>query len=321
MRYETIITFGRFEPLDTTHVDALRRMLDIAHRVVVLIGSAGLPRSPQHPWTFDERAATIEAAMGDEAMHVICRPLADHLYDEEAWRAEIERAVADVVHEQVAVSEDIPLPFPKVEALGGASEQVLRDLFFDGDAQAVARAVPPAVAAFLQMFRHDDAFPALMDEHETIRKYKQSWASAPYPPVFVTADTIATCSGHVLLIQRKSMPGRGLWAFPGGFLDGDEWLVDGARRELHEETGLELTAEEFRARLKATRLLDYPQRSQRGRTISHGFHVDLGDGPLPEVTGADDAMQAKWIPIAEARTMRDRMFEDHFSILEYFLGL
>ncbi len=49
--------------------------------------------------------------------------------------------------------------------------------------------------------------------------YHAAWASAPYPPVFVTVDGLLLCHGHVLLIQRGHAPGQGLWALPGGFVE------------------------------------------------------------------------------------------------------
>ncbi|HUY97439.1 MAG TPA: NUDIX domain-containing protein [Verrucomicrobiae bacterium] len=46
--------------------------------------------------------------------------------------------------------------------------------------------------------------------------------------------------GHVLAIRRGIAPGRGEWAFPGGYVDYDEHPEHGARRECREETGCEL---------------------------------------------------------------------------------
>lgn len=65
---------------------------------------------------------------------------------------------------------------------------------------------------------------------------------------------------------------------------------------------------------------DHPLRSQRGRTISHGFHFDLGDAELPVVAAADDASEARWVPIASLVALESQLFEDHFQILEHFLS-
>jgi ADP-ribose pyrophosphatase YjhB (NUDIX family) len=44
----------------------------------------------------------------------------------------------------------------------------------------------------------------------------------------------------VLLTRRTINPGRGLWTFPGGFVDFGESVTDAALRETFEETGLKV---------------------------------------------------------------------------------
>ena len=56
----------------------------------------------------------------------------------------------------------------------------------------------------------------------------------------VVACTIPALNGHVLLTRRTINPSRGLWTFPGGFVDYGESVTDAAMRETWEETGLEV---------------------------------------------------------------------------------
>ncbi len=45
--------------------------------------------------------------------------------------------------------------------------------------------------------------------------------------------------GSILLVKRANPPGRGLWSIPGGVVRLGESLLDAARRELLEETGID----------------------------------------------------------------------------------
>ena len=60
--------------------------------------------------------------------------------------------------------------------------------------------------------------------------------------MFITVDiVIFTVEGSelkTLLIKRKFPPFRGFWALPGGFIGPNEELINAARRELKEETGV-----------------------------------------------------------------------------------
>jgi ADP-ribose pyrophosphatase YjhB (NUDIX family) len=57
----------------------------------------------------------------------------------------------------------------------------------------------------------------------------------------VVATTLpVTDAGELVLIRRAIPPGLGLWAQPGGFLEADETVIQGAVRETLEETGLEV---------------------------------------------------------------------------------
>jgi 8-oxo-dGTP diphosphatase len=67
-----------------------------------------------------------------------------------------------------------------------------------------------------------------------------------YPSSKATAGALCVDErGRVLLARRREEPFRGRWDIPGGFLEEGEHPLDGVRRELHEETGLEIEPLEF----------------------------------------------------------------------------
>lgn len=57
-------------------------------------------------------------------------------------------------------------------------------------------------------------------------------------PRLVVTTLPVTAAGEVMLLRRGIEPGRGLWAQPGGFMEIDETVQEGAVRETLEETGL-----------------------------------------------------------------------------------
>ena len=58
----------------------------------------------------------------------------------------------------------------------------------------------------------------------------------------VSACTIPLLDGKVVLVRRAINPGRGLWVFPGGYMDQDETVTEAAERETLEEVGLTVRA-------------------------------------------------------------------------------
>jgi 8-oxo-dGTP diphosphatase len=65
-----------------------------------------------------------------------------------------------------------------------------------------------------------------------------------YPAFAVTVDVVILTMSegllHVLLVQRGEEPFQGMWAVPGGFKRPTETLDEAARRELSEETGVDV---------------------------------------------------------------------------------
>ncbi|HJY86113.1 MAG TPA: NUDIX hydrolase [Candidatus Acidoferrales bacterium] len=61
----------------------------------------------------------------------------------------------------------------------------------------------------------------------------------PEQPV-VGVGGVVICEGRALLVRRGSEPLKGQWSIPGGTLELGETIEEGVRRELAEETGLEV---------------------------------------------------------------------------------
>lgn len=137
-------------------------------------------------------------------------------------------------------------------------------------------------------------------------------------PHLHAVDACVICNGNVLLITRKNAAGQGTWALPGGFLDNDEWPVQGALRELREETGLDLSAEYVGQHQRSLVTYANPGRSRRGRTITHVLTHNLivkPNQPMPTVTAGDDAASAFWWPLDRLNEAREKFFSDHFYII------
>jgi bifunctional NMN adenylyltransferase/nudix hydrolase len=180
--------------------------------------------------------------------------------------------------------------------------------------------VPESTFNFLVEFKSTPEYEQIIREREFVETYKKQYASLPYPPIFSTADAVVVQSGHILMVKRRAEPGKGLWALPGGYVNAntDKSVEAAMLRELREETQIKVPVPVLKGSIVRSKVFDAIGRSPRGRIITHAFHIQLPDGELPKVKGSDDAEKAKWVPIAEVRS--EECFEDHYEILQHFLG-
>jgi len=331
------VLIGRFQPFHLGHLGLLEAALGLAPRAVVVLGSAGGARLVKNPFTEAERIETIRASLTPEQHRRVSFLTLRDYYDEPRWARALKAAVARECQGQgqvglVGFRKDESSSYlslfpewsehalPRQAPIDGTE---LRRLYFaSGHAALPAEllaAVPQAVAQFLNDFKASAEFERLREELAALDANRAQYGSGP----FVTVDALVTLGERVLLVQRGRAPGKGLWALPGGFLEGSERLLSAAIRELLEETKLTCSDAELRAAFQAVAVFDHPQRSQRGRTITHAhrFNLTPGNRTLPSVEGADDAQAARWFDVAQLPSMTRELFEDHYQIIDHFLAI
>ncbi len=100
---------------------------------------------------------------------------------------------------------------------------------------------------------------------------------------------VAIAEGRALLIRRGSPPLEGEWSIPGGMLEVGETIEEGVRRELAEETGLEVRVVEF------IEVFERIFPDQDGRTKYHFVILDyLCAVESGEARAASDVSDVAW---------------------------
>lgn len=322
--------------------------------LIVLLGSSDRARTARDPLTAKQREDIFMAAFAETygkkpagKPYPEFVPIRDFLYSDTRWIMQVQSAVGSVVSEhadpakakitlygvgdkkylgyfpqweaniakkpedwKILVSEIVNHPGRFI-----SGDQTLAALY-DADRDEIPKlpAVMDSTWKYLLNWAESKEFERIQEEYQYIEEYKARTQVGKYPIIFHTVDNVAIYKGNILLVKRRSKPGKGLWALPGGFLNADESLQDGAMRELREETKLRVKKEW----LKAQRTFDAPERSLRGRTITQAFLWQIPDWrDVPQVKASSDAEKARWFTLAEVtEDMSDQLFEDHYDIIE-----
>lgn len=124
----------------------------------------------------------------------------------------------------------------------------------------------------------------------------------PYP----TVDVVLYHPERGVVLVERANPPHG-WALPGGFVDYGESVETAARREVLEETGIEVQG------LVLLGVYSDPGRDPRFHTMSTVFVARVSDHASPR--GGDDARCARFFPL---QALPPLAF-DHRQILEDFV--
>lgn len=117
-------------------------------------------------------------------------------------------------------------------------------------------------------------------------------------PCSATAAFIVNDRQEMLVVRRAKEPAKGTLDLPGGFVDMGETVEKGMRREIKEETGLDV--HDIQYLFSSPNVYVY---SGMGiHTLDMDFLVPVHGDPeaiKAVVRAADDAAEALWIPISQ----------------------
>jgi 8-oxo-dGTP diphosphatase len=107
---------------------------------------------------------------------------------------------------------------------------------------------------------------------------------------FVGVGAVVFRGDEVLLVKRGKAPRAGQWSIPGGVQHLGETVAEAARREVREETGVEIEVGHVIA------VVDSIGRDARAAVEYHYTLIDLGaEWRSGEVLAGDDAAEVAWV--------------------------
>lgn len=328
------IYIGRFQPMHNGHVEVIKHCKANYDETLVLIGSCNKRRSIKNPFSIDMVINWLSALNVDKI-----GKLSDYIYDDALWANQVKSIVKGlyskdeyeftlVGHDKDASSFYLDMfPEYKLDLLpafhDGISATDIRKQLLD-NGWCKLSTLPSFVVADLVRFVTTQEYTDLHEEYVYFMKEQEKFKDYPYKDTlkFNCADAVVYCNGHVLLIQRKKAPGKGAWALPGGFVNTNETYLQAAKRELLEETGVDISAldkEFYSVNSMEYEIFDHPSRGCGipRITVGYFFNISATTGIFPKVTASDDAIGACWVTLKELKNMV--LHDDHMDIINAFI--
>ena len=109
----------------------------------------------------------------------------------------------------------------------------------------------------------------------------------------IAIGAIVIHDGALLMVQRANDPAKGLWSLPGGRVEQGEYLADALKREVLEETGLEVEVGELAG------ILEVPGPDLHYVILD--YHAVPTNGT--EARAGTDASEVRWVPLNEVAHM------------------
>jgi 8-oxo-dGTP diphosphatase len=114
-----------------------------------------------------------------------------------------------------------------------------------------------------------------------------------------TVDAIIQKNSQILLVKRKKDPFKGYLVLPGGFVNEGERVEDAAKREIKEETSLDIEL------IGILGVYSEPKRDPRGHIMSTVFIGKISESSDKiDALAQDDAVAIEWLNLEEVDNTR-----------------
>lgn len=117
------------------------------------------------------------------------------------------------------------------------------------------------------------------------------------PKIYVAASYV-NVDGKVLLMQLSQLKNEsGSWGVPAGKIEANEPLIEGACRELFEETGIRVNSE--------TPIKHLAQIYIRKPDTDYVYHIfSLNLKAIPDIQLSEEHTSYRWVTHSEAKTLK-----------------
>ena len=240
------------------YLDLIEEAIKSTDKLLIFIRASECSTDIKHPFTAEEREEMICSVLYEKYPKVDARifHLPDMVYEPLKWVHNLDDIIKKNVKSDSSVvifdcnnSNELKcLNYSIVNFKLPRSTQSVLEHIYESDIFSFSffrEFMPDPAVDCITSFLDDERVDSLLNEFKFVQEYRKAWENVPYPPVFVTVDSLVVCRNDVLVIRRGNDPGKGKIALPGGFINQDEFIKDACIRELIEETSISLSKNEL----------------------------------------------------------------------------
>lgn len=200
-KVDYIVFIGRMQPPHAAHIEIVYQALEQAETVIILVGSANQPRTPDNPWNWKERADMIRACFpADVQDRLKFRPISDKSSNTQ-WALQVQEQVQSVIDKDIRTKDFLEVNFdPEIKLIGHKKDRtsfylemfpqwknifmdnidglhatdIRKMMFEDGEIEWGA-GVPSGIRDYIQAFMLTEAYENLWAEYFHTKRYKRAW--------------------------------------------------------------------------------------------------------------------------------------------------